>query len=95
MPIAAAANRRVTTIEGLAGEQLHRLQRAWLAEAAPQCGFCHPGMLMQAALLLARNSTPADDEIDAWMAGNLCRCGTYARVRRAIRRAATEVADAG
>jgi isoquinoline 1-oxidoreductase subunit alpha len=80
-------------VEGLAGDELHRLQRAWLAEAVPQCGYCHPGMLMQAALLLARTANPSETEIEQWMAGNLCRCGTYARITRAIRRAATEVVD--
>ena len=90
-PVAAASNRTVTTIEGLAGEQLHVLQRIWIEEEVPQCGYCQPGMLMQAAMLLARTPDPSDDEIDRQMSGNLCRCGTYSRVRRAIRRAAREV----
>lgn len=88
-PIAAAANRRVTTIEGLAGgDRLHALQRAWIEDEVPQCGYCQPGMLVQAAALLERNPSPTDAEIDRWMAGNLCRCGTYSRIRRAIRRVA-------
>jgi aerobic-type carbon monoxide dehydrogenase small subunit (CoxS/CutS family) len=71
------------------------LQEAWLAEEVVQCGYCQPGMLMQAAALLATNPDPTDAEIDRWMAGNLCRCGTYARIRRAIRRAtATKAAPA-
>jgi aerobic-type carbon monoxide dehydrogenase small subunit (CoxS/CutS family) len=93
-PVAAAAGRRITTIEGLAPGALHALQTAWIEEQVAQCGYCQPGMLMQAAALLARSPDPSDDEIDRWMAGNLCRCGTYSRVRRAIRRAAAEVAHA-
>lgn len=90
-PVAAVANREVTTIEGLGAGGLHALQRAWIEEEVPQCGFCHPGMLMQAATLLARTPDPSDEEIDRYLAGNLCRCGTYLRVRRAIHRAAAEV----
>lgn len=94
-PIAAASNRNVTTIEGLAAgagaDRLHALQRAWIEDEVPQCGYCHPGMLMQAALLLDRTPDPTDEEIDREMSGNLCRCGTYSRVRRAIRRVAEEV----
>lgn len=93
-PVAAAAGRRITTIEGLAPGTLHALQTAWIEEQVPQCGYCQPGMLMQAAALLARNPDPSDEDIDRWMAGNLCRCGTYSRVRRAIHRAAAEVAHA-
>ncbi len=85
-PIAAAANRHVTTIEGLANGRLHALQEAWLAEEVVQCGYCQPGMLMQAAALLAANPHPTDAEIDRFMAGNLCRCGTYSRIHKAIRR---------
>ncbi len=89
-PLSAAAGRKVTTIEGLRGKPgtLHALQQAWLAEQVVQCGYCQPGMLMQAAALLAKNANPSDDEIDRWMSGNLCRCGTYSRIRKAIRRAA-------
>lgn len=90
-PVSRAAGRQVTTIEGLGNGRLHALQRAWIEGEVPQCGFCHPGMLMQAAALLARNPRPGDAEIDQWMRGNLCRCGTYPRIRRAIRRAAEEV----
>ena len=91
--IAEAANRSVRTIEGLGNGRLHLLQEIWLQEEVPQCGYCHPGMLMQAAALLAKNPDPSDAEIDEWMAGNLCRCGTYVRIRRAIHRAAKEVSD--
>jgi isoquinoline 1-oxidoreductase alpha subunit len=92
-PIAAVADRHVTTIEGLGNGRLHALQRAWVEEEVPQCGYCQPGMLLQAAALLARNPDPTDQEIDRHMAGNLCRCGTYLRIRRAIRRVAGEVTD--
>ena len=89
-PVAAAANREVTTIEGLGNGRLHALQRAWVEDEVPQCGYCHPGMLMQAAALLERTPSPTDAEIDRWMSGNLCRCGTYGRIRRTIRRVAGE-----
>ncbi|MEJ2215584.1 MAG: (2Fe-2S)-binding protein [Gemmatimonadota bacterium] len=91
-PVAAAANRRITTIEGLGKDGLHALQKAWIEEEVPQCGYCQPGQIMQAATLLAGNPNPTDQQIDQWMSGNLCRCGTYLRIRRAIRRAAQEVA---
>lgn len=87
-PIAAVANRRVTTIEGVPSDRLRALQAAWLEDEVPQCGYCQSGMLLQAASLLARSPDPTDEEIDQQMAGILCRCGTYSRVRRAIRRAA-------
>lgn len=87
--IAEAAGRRVTTIEGLAAAN-HPLVAAWIAEDVPQCGYCQPGQLLQAAALLARTPAPTDDEIAAAMSGNLCRCGTYLRIRRAIRRVAAE-----
>jgi isoquinoline 1-oxidoreductase subunit alpha len=87
---ADVSGRRIVTIEGLAEGGLHRLQRAWIEERVPQCGYCQAGQLMQAAALLASNSAPTDDEIRAAMDGNLCRCGTYERIRRAIHRAARE-----
>ena len=87
LPVRAVAGKSVTTIEGLSSQGEHPLQRAWVAEEVPQCGYCQPGMLMAAAALLARKSDPSDAEIDASMT-NLCRCGTYDRVRRAIHRAA-------
>lgn len=90
-PVAAAQGRSVTTIEGLGGDTLHALQRVWIDLEVPQCGYCHPGMLMQAATLLARNPDPDDDEIDGHMSGNLCRCGTYLRIREGIKQAAREV----
>jgi aerobic-type carbon monoxide dehydrogenase small subunit (CoxS/CutS family) len=84
----AAAGRRVATIEGLDPKGEHPLQRAWIAEEVPQCGYCQSGQIMAAAALLARHPHPGDAEIDAAMNGVLCRCGTYNRIRRAIHRAA-------
>lgn len=86
--VAQIGSQRVTTIEGLSPDGLHALQRAWQAERVSQCGYCQPGQIMNAAALLRRKPTPTDAEIDAAMSGNLCRCGTYQRIRRAIRRAA-------
>jgi isoquinoline 1-oxidoreductase alpha subunit len=87
MPVGAVAGRRVTTIEGLGQPgALHRLQRAWIAEQVPQCGYCQSGMLMSAAALLAAHPKPTDRQIDESMT-NICRCGTYASVKKAIRRA--------
>ena len=90
-PVSAAANRSVTTIEALASTKdpvLLALEKAWIADEVPQCGYCQPGMLLQAAGLLKKTARPSDAEIEKWMAGNLCRCGTYSRIKRAIRRAA-------
>lgn len=87
VPLSEAAGREVVTIEGLAD---HPLQQAWLVENVSQCGYCQPGQIMAAAALLARIPNPTDDEIDEAMSGNLCRCGTYQRIRRAIHRAAQE-----
>ncbi|MGE0553281.1 MAG: (2Fe-2S)-binding protein [Gemmatimonadales bacterium] len=92
-PTVAVAGREITTIEGLSPEGTHPVQRAWIAEEVPQCGYCQSGQVMSAAALLARFPRPSDEQIDAAMAGNLCRCGTYDRIRRAIHRAATEVSD--
>jgi isoquinoline 1-oxidoreductase alpha subunit len=88
MPITRAAGRTITTIEGLAANSDHPLQQAWVAENVAQCGYCQPGQIMAAAALLAAHPQPTDAEIDEAMAGNLCRCGTYQRIRRAIRQAA-------
>ena len=88
-PLSRAAGKQVTTLEGLsAGGRLHPLQQAWVAEQVPQCGYCQSGQIMSAAVLLAKTPHPTDTEIDDAMAGNLCRCGTYVRIRRAIHRAA-------
>ena len=87
-PVSFAADRAVTTIEGLSESRSHPLQKAWIAEEVPQCGYCQPGQIMSAAALLAAKPNPSDADIDAVMSGNLCRCGTYVRIRRAIHRAA-------
>ena len=89
-PVSAAAGKKVTTIEGLSADGSHPLQQAWVAEQVPQCGYCQSGQIMQAAALLSQTPTPTDAEIDAAMAGNICRCGTYQRIRAAIHRAAKE-----
>jgi isoquinoline 1-oxidoreductase alpha subunit len=81
-------DRKITTIEGLGGGGLHALQKAWETERVSQCGYCQPGQIMNAAALLLENPDPSDAEIDEAMSDNLCRCGTYLRIRRAIRRAA-------
>ncbi len=89
VPVSAAAGAEVTTIEGIgSAAQPHPLQAAWIAEQVPQCGYCQSGQIMSAAALLERSPDPSDAEIDAAMSGNVCRCGTYQRIRKAIRRAA-------
>ena len=94
-PISVTAGKAITTIEGLSSDVGHRLQTAWIAEEVPQCGYCQSGQLMSAAALLTKTPKPSDADIDAAMSGNICRCGTYQRIRRAIHRAAgTEVTDA-
>jgi aerobic-type carbon monoxide dehydrogenase small subunit (CoxS/CutS family) len=87
-PLAALEGRSVTTIEGLSADGSHPLQRTWLTHAVPQCGYCQSGQIMQAAALLAENRAPDDADIDAAMSGNICRCGTYQRIRTAIKAAA-------
>jgi aerobic-type carbon monoxide dehydrogenase small subunit (CoxS/CutS family) len=84
----AAVGRKITTIEGLSPTSTHPLQVAWVAEQVPQCGYCQSGQLMSAAALLAKTPKPTDAQIDTAMQGNICRCGTYQRIRRAIHRAA-------
>ncbi|MBR9912764.1 MAG: (2Fe-2S)-binding protein [Gammaproteobacteria bacterium] len=91
-PVSFAENKRITTIEGLAkGDELHPLQKAWQQHNVPQCGYCQSGQIMQAAALLAKNASPADDEIVSAMSGNICRCGTYTRIHAAIKTAAEEL----
>ena len=89
-PIASVGARKITTIEGPAPNRSHLLQKAWIAEQVPQCGYCQPGQIMHAAALLAKRPHPTREEIDQAMSGNICRCGTYPRIRRAIQRAAGE-----
>jgi isoquinoline 1-oxidoreductase alpha subunit len=93
LPVARAAGRQITTIEGLqidreAGITLHPVQQAWMEMDVPQCGYCQTGQMMTAAALLARTPNPSDEQIVAAMNGNICRCGTYVRIRQAVRRAA-------
>ncbi len=91
LTVAQAVGKRIITIEGLHPEGQHPLQKAWDAEQVVQCGYCQPGQIMQAAALLAKNSQPSDEEIVRHMDGNICRCGTYPRIKRAIKRAAKEM----
>ena len=87
-PISQAAGKKITTIEGLGANELHSLQKAWIAEDVPQCGYCQSGQIMAAAALLAKTPHPTDTQITESMSGNICRCGTYDRIRKAIHRAA-------
>jgi isoquinoline 1-oxidoreductase alpha subunit len=87
IPVSQAAGKKVTTIEGLSPDSTHPLQVAWVAEQVPQCGYCQSGQIMSAAALLAKTPKPTDEDIDKAMQGNICRCGTYQRIRRAIHRA--------
>jgi aerobic-type carbon monoxide dehydrogenase small subunit (CoxS/CutS family) len=86
-PVSAAKGKKVTTIEGLSPDGSHPIQKAWIAEEVPQCGYCQSGQIMSAAALLAAKPKPTDADIDSAMSGNICRCGTYQRIRRAIHRA--------
>ena len=94
-PVSEATGKKITTIEGIASnssngaaDKLHAVQRAWIDEQVPQCGYCQSGQIMSAVALLQRNSSPTDADIDTAMAGNVCRCGMYGRIRKAIKRAA-------
>ena len=90
-PISVVAGKSVTTIEGLSKDKTHPLQKAWIEAQVPQCGYCQSGQIMQAAALLESNKNPSHEEIVAYMNGNICRCGTYLRIIRAIKIAATEM----
>jgi isoquinoline 1-oxidoreductase alpha subunit len=87
-PVSAVGDNEITTIEGLSADGNHPVQRAWLEIDVPQCGYCQSGQIMSAAALIANNKAPTDADIDAAMSGNICRCGTYDRIRTAIKRAA-------
>jgi isoquinoline 1-oxidoreductase subunit alpha len=87
-PVGSVAGAEIVTIEGLAGNNLHPVQRAWMQTNVPQCGYCQSGQIMQAAALFNKNRRPTDQEIDQAMSGNICRCGTYQRIRAAIKAAA-------
>ena len=91
LPVSAVEGRSITTIEGLGGD--HPVQQAWVDADVPQCGYCQSGQIMSAAALLARTPSPSDEQIDSGMRGNLCRCGTYPRIRRAVQRAAAAMAE--
>lgn len=88
LPVSQAAGKNIVTIEGLGAQGLHPLQKAWIAEDVPQCGYCQSGQIMAAASLLAKTPHPTDAQITEYMSANICRCGTYERIRRAIHRAA-------
>ena len=89
-PVSSVARQKITTIEGLSRDGSHPVQRAWIAEDVPQCGYCQSGQIMSAVALLAKNQNPTDADIDSAMSVNICRCGTYQRIRAAIHRAAKE-----
>lgn len=91
LPAQAATGKQITTIEGIAGEQLHPVQQAWIDEQVPQCGYCQSDQIMSAAALLESNPSPSDADIDLAMAGVVCRCGTYPRIRKGIKRAALAI----
>ena len=91
-PVGSVGAKKVTTIEGLSSDRSHPVQRAWIAEQVPQCGYCQSGQIMQAAAFLTRTPHPTRAQIDEAMTGNICRCATYQRIRRAIQRAAQETA---
>ncbi|HKW91984.1 MAG TPA: (2Fe-2S)-binding protein [Methylomirabilota bacterium] len=91
IPVSQAAGKKITTIEGLHPKGQHPLQVAWIAEQVPQCGYCQSGQIMQAAALLAKTPNPTDEQIVSAMSGNICRCATYLRIKRAIKRAAQGV----
>lgn len=88
LPVSAAVDKSITTIEGLSPDNSHPIQKAWIAEQVPQCGYCQSGQIMAAAALLTKNPNPNDKDIDTAMQGHICRCGTYLRIRRAIKTAA-------
>jgi isoquinoline 1-oxidoreductase alpha subunit len=87
LPVAAVANKNITTIEGLSEDNSHPVQKAWIEEQVPQCGYCQSGQIIAAAALLSKNASPNDADIDAAMQGHICRCGTYPRIKRAIKKA--------
>ena len=89
MPVSAVAGRQITTIEGLPEDATHPIQKAWLEHKVPQCGYCQSGQIMSAVALLEQNPNPSDEEIDVAMQGNICRCGTYTRIKAAIKSASS------
>jgi aerobic-type carbon monoxide dehydrogenase small subunit (CoxS/CutS family) len=93
--VSTVAGKNVTTIEGLSADASHPVQQAWIEEDVPQCGYCQAGQIMTASALLAKNAKPTDGDIDEAMRGNICRCGTYSQIRRAVHRAAEIQAQGG
>jgi aerobic-type carbon monoxide dehydrogenase small subunit (CoxS/CutS family) len=91
--VSDVVGKQITTIEGLSPDGSHPVQKAWIEDEVPQCGYCHPGQIMSAAALLAENPKPTDADIDDAMSGNLCRCGTYQRIRRAVHKASAMMAE--
>jgi aerobic-type carbon monoxide dehydrogenase small subunit (CoxS/CutS family) len=94
-PVSSAEKKKITTIEGISAGLSHLVQKAWVADDVPQCGYCQSGQIMQAAALLKKNPDPSDADIDNAMSGNICRCGTYQRVRKAIHTASKMMAERG
>jgi len=94
MPVSAVVNKNITTIEGLSDNNSHPVQQAWIKEQVPQCGYCQSGQIMAATALLKKNSNPSDKDIDAAMQGHICRCGTYPRIRKAIKTASQIMSQA-
>ena len=92
-PVKDAAGKKITTIEGIPDD--HPVKQAWIADDVPQCGYCQPGQIMEAVALLKENPNPTDEDIDSVMSGNLCRCGTYQRIRRSIHHASKMIAEGG
>ena len=92
LPVSSVAEKKITTIEGLSEEGDHPVQEAWIEQDVPQCGYCQAGQIMSASSLLKENPNPSDEEIDAAMNGNICRCGTYVRIKKAIKSAAEKMA---
>jgi len=92
-PVKDAAGKKITTIEGIPDD--HPVKQAWIADDVPQCGYCQPGQIMEAVALLKETPNPTDEDIDSVMSGNLCRCGTYQRIRRSIHRASKMIAEGG
>lgn len=93
LPVSATAGQNITTIEGLSDDNSHPVQKAWLEVQAPQCGYCQSGQIMSASALLDKNPNPSDEDIDQAMSGNICRCGTYHRIRKAIHVASNEITN--
>jgi len=93
IPVSSVQGQQLTTIEGLSNDNSHPVQKAWLDIQVPQCGYCQSGQIMSAASLLDKNPQPSDDDIDQGMAGNICRCGTYHRIRKAIHNASNEISN--